>query len=522
LRQNLQSFARRKRFRFFPLFCILLPHSELNLFRFLISDYYKFRHHQTQTKSITEEMIGIALGHHSFAVAVHPRGIVANPHGSRTTPTRVALSDGEKPVVGESAVNHPDEIPASHPQFWPAVLAYAKEIARQVATTSDQATTVVVAAPQSLHAAIRGADKTVLVVEDAPMALMGYDLDEPRDLPAPPTTVAVLDYAHTVSRWTVFSIQHDGLIVPLGSTVEQQVPSLTERLENYLGDEFRRKHKLIHKESKRAVSKLARAAEDAKHRLSVAPQTSVEIDSFFEGIDFFTSVTRSKFEQLVDDALVAAAATPANRPDCAVVLVGGGAKVPRLRTHLKASTVYASIAPDEVVALGAAKQAALVAQGGTKVALDGAVRGVVMLPAEVGLLMGGDRFVALLPRGSLLPVKRVFVASTDADDQDAVRITVAARYLLDSSSSSNSNSSASTTSSGQAGEGQSEGEKDEGREEVEELGVLVLRGFAKKPRGSVRIDVSLEAEVDGRITVRAKAPGAETKLDIPAPAPSVL
>merc|ERR1719193_548748 len=144
------------------------------------------------------------------------------------------------------------------------------------------------------------------------------------------------------------------------------------RMVNHFIQEFKRKYKKDPSDNKRALRRLRTACERAKRTLSASPQASVEIDSLFEGIDFYTSVTRARFEELcgdlfrgtlepVEKSLRDAKMDKAQIHD--IVLVGGSTRIPKIQKLLQdffnGKELNKSINPDEAVAYGAAVQAAI-------------------------------------------------------------------------------------------------------------------------------------------------------------------
>lgn len=138
------------------------------------------------------------------------------------------------------------------------------------------------------------------------------------------------------------------------------------RMVNHFIQEFKRKHKKDISENKRAVRRLRTACERAKRTLSSSSQASIEIDSLFEGIDFYTSITRARFEELnadlfrgtmepVEKALRDAKLDKAQIHD--IVLVGGSTRIPKIQKLLQdffnGKELNKSINPDEAVAYGA-------------------------------------------------------------------------------------------------------------------------------------------------------------------------
>lgn len=141
------------------------------------------------------------------------------------------------------------------------------------------------------------------------------------------------------------------------------------RMVNHFIQEFKRKHKKDISDNKRAVRRLRTACERAKRTLSSSSQASIEIDSLFEGIDFYTSITRARFEELnadlfrgtmepVEKALRDAKLDKATIHD--IVLVGGSTRIPKIQKLLQdffnGKELNKSINPDEAVAYGAGNQ----------------------------------------------------------------------------------------------------------------------------------------------------------------------
>merc|ERR1712124_132077 len=144
------------------------------------------------------------------------------------------------------------------------------------------------------------------------------------------------------------------------------------RMVNHFVQEFKRKHKKDITGNARSMRRLRTACERAKRTLSSTAQTSIEIDSLFEGIDFYTSITRARFEELNMD-LFRKCMEPVEK--CLrdakfdkgqvheVVLVGGSTRIPKVQQLLSdffnGKELCKSINPDEAVAYGAAVQAAI-------------------------------------------------------------------------------------------------------------------------------------------------------------------
>merc|ERR1712053_71214 len=144
------------------------------------------------------------------------------------------------------------------------------------------------------------------------------------------------------------------------------------RMVDHFVNEFKRKHKKDITGNKRALRRLRTACERAKRTLSASAQANIEIDSLFEGIDFYTSITRARFEELcadlfrgtldpVEKALLDAKMDKSSIDE--VVLVGGSTRIPKVQKLLSdffnGKDLNKSINPDEAVAYGAAVQAAI-------------------------------------------------------------------------------------------------------------------------------------------------------------------
>ena len=144
------------------------------------------------------------------------------------------------------------------------------------------------------------------------------------------------------------------------------------RLVNHFVQEFKRKHKKDLSSNPRALRRLRTACERAKRTLSSATNTTIEIDSLYEGVDFYTSITRARFEELCQD-LFRSTLEPVEKvlrdskidkgSVHEIVLVGGSTRIPRIvklvSDYFNGKEPNKSINPDEAVAYGAAVQAAI-------------------------------------------------------------------------------------------------------------------------------------------------------------------
>ena len=260
--------------------------------------------------------------------------------------------------------------------------------------------------------------------------------------------------------------------------------------------EFERKNKLDISGDARAVRRLRSACERAKRTLSSVTQTTVEVDSLFQGIDFQSNITRARFEDINAAAfkgtldpvskVLKDAKIPVDKVDD-IVLVGGSTRIPKIQSlvseFFNGRQLNKSINPDEAVAYGAAVQGAVLTNQTSDKTADLLLLDVA--PLSLGVAMQGDLFGVVVPRNTPIPTNKTRVFTTVEDNQTQVTFPV---Y---------------------------EGERTQCKDN-RLLGEFELTGIPPMPRGQAELVCTFEVDANGLLKVSAmdKASGRKANITI--------
>ncbi len=468
--------------------------------------------------------IGIDLGTTNSVVAVMEGGkptVIANAEGSRTTPSIVGFSKNGERLVGQlakrQAILNPDKTIASikrhmgddykvnidgkdyTPQEISAMIL--RKLADDAsAYLGEKVTSAVITVPAYFNDAQRQATKdagkiagldVLRIVNEPTAAALAYGLEKEKS-----EKVLVFDLGGGTFDVSILEIG-DGVHEVLSTSGDTHLggDDFDQKIMDWMCDEFKKQEGIDLRNDKQAMQRVKEAAEKAKCELSSVMETNINLPFITADANgpkhLDLSLTRAKFEDLcrdllnrcktpVENALKDAGITKNDINE--VVLVGGSTRIPAVQQLVKEYTgkdPNQSVNPDEVVAVGAAIQAGVLA---------GEVKDIVLLdvtPLTLGIETLGGVMTPLVPRNTTIPVSKSQVFSTAENNQTAVDI-----HVL-------------------------QGERPMAKDN-KSLGMFRLDGIPPAMRGLPQIEVTFDIDANGIVNVSAKdkATNKEQKITI--------
>ena len=409
-----------------------------------------------------------------------PYSVVSGPNGD----VRIKISGRDEPYTP--------------PQISAMILQKLRQAAE--AYLGQQVTQAVITVPAYFNDAQRQATKdagqiagleVMRIVNEPTAAALAYGLDKKAD-----ETIAVFDFGGGTFDISILEVG-EGVVEVKATSGDTHLggDNLDHRVIDWIVAEFRKEAGIDLSKDRMALQRLKEAAEKAKTELSTVKETDINLPFITADQSgpkhLAMKLTRAKFEQLVEDLLqktvgpvkqaLADAGLEASKID-EVVLVGGSTRVPRVQEVVKelfGKEPHRGVNPDEVVAVGAAIQAGVLA---------GEVKDLLLLdvtPLSLGIETLGGVLTSLISRNTTIPTHKSEVFSTAADNQTSVEV-----HVL-------------------------QGERPLARDN-RTLGKFHLVGLPPAPRGIPQIEVAFDIDANGIVNVSAKdrGTGKEQKITI--------